>query len=145
VPIATLRRLTACDVHLDLSADAGEKFFDEDWLPALGAGITTAIAKEGAASRGQALARLSKRIAGVLGIRLGECSAIERRGFTQFAPVLAQIDDLAAWPKADREALARLVRLRWAPQERDFVAATRAHERLRMALALAAQRRAAQP
>jgi len=145
VPVTTLRRLAACDIHLDLTEDAGERFFEEAWLQDLGAGITTAIAKEGVASREEAVARLSKRLAGVLGIRLDSCSAIERQGFRQFAPVLAQIDDLAGWPDAERDALARQIRVRWAPQEREFIAGMRRHDRLRLALVRAAQRRAAQP
>ena len=145
VPIATLRKLAACDIHLDLTEDAGDKFFDEGGLQDLGAGITSAIAGEGIARRADARARLSQRIAGLLGIRLADWTPLERQGFAQFAPILAQIDDLAAWPKADRGALAQIVRARWAAQERDFVGRMRAHDRLRTALAKAAQRRAAQP
>jgi hypothetical protein len=144
VPVATLRRLAACDIHLDLADDAGDRFFDEDWLHDLAAGITAAIAAEGDLVRSRALRRLSARIAGALGIRLAACSPLQRQGLAQFAPILAQIDDLADWPKADREALAQIVRERWAPQERDFIAAMRDHERLRHALARAAQRQAAQ-
>jgi len=138
VPIATLRKLAACDIHLDLTDDAGEKFFDEPRLEALGAGITAAIAREGAASRAEALASMEKRLAGLLGIRLADLSAVERRGFAQFAPILTQVADLAAWPKADREALRRIVRARWAPRERDFISLMCAHDRLRIALARAA-------
>ena len=145
VPVATLRRLAACDIHLDLSDDAGEKFFDEAWLPGLAAGITAAIAREGMASRAEALASMEKRLAGQLGIRLAGLSAVERRGLARFAPILAQIDDLVGWPKADRDALAQLVRARWARQERDFIALMRTHDTLRTALARVAQRRADQP
>jgi hypothetical protein len=145
VPIATLRRLAACDIHLDLAEDAGEKFFDEGWLEQIGAGITAAIAGEGAASRAEALASMEMRIAGLLGIRLAELNAVERQGFAQFAPVLAQVDGLADWPKAEREALAQVVRARWAPRERGFIAGMRKHARLRVALAGAAKRQAAQP
>jgi hypothetical protein len=145
VPIATLRKLAACDIHLDLTDDAGEKFFDEAWLEQLGAGITVAFAREGAASRAEALASMEKRLAGLLGVRLAEWSAIERQGFAQFAPILAQVDDLAAWPKGDREALAQVVRGRWAVRERGVIAGMRKHERLRVALAAAANRQAAQP
>jgi hypothetical protein len=144
VPVATLRKLTASDIHLDLAEDAGEKFFDEGWLEQIGAGITAAIAGGGAASRAEALASIERRIAGLLGIRLADLSAAERQGFAQFAPVLAQVDGLADWPKADREALAQIVRARWAPQERDCIARIRRHDRLRLALARAAQRRDAQ-
>ena len=145
VPIATLRKLAACDIHLDLTDDAGEKFFDEPRLEALGAGITAAIAREGAASRAEALASMEKRLAGLLGIRLADLSAVERRGFAQFAPILTQVADLAAWPKADREALRRIVRARWAPRERDFISLMCAHDRLRIALARAPLRREDQP
>jgi hypothetical protein len=143
VPIATLRRLAACDIHLDLADDAAEQFFDEAWLPRLAAGVTAAVAREGTASRAEALTRMSKRLAGVLGVEPSRWSAVERRGFAQFAPILAQIDDLASWPRAERKALAQIVRARWAAQEREFVAAMRAHERLRAALAEVAQRPAA--
>jgi hypothetical protein len=140
VPIATLRRLAASDIHLDLSDDAADRFFDEAWLPQLAAGITTAIAREGVADRAEALNRLSQRIAGVLGVGLSRWSALERKGFARFAPVLAQIDDLASWSKAERDALARIVRARWAQQEREFVALISGHERLRRALGMAAMK-----
>lgn len=145
VPIATLRRLAACDIHLDLSDDASTTFFDEAWLGHLAAGITPVLAREGVASRAEAIARLTRRIAGLLGVRLADCGAIERRGLAQFAPILAQIDDLAAWAKVDRDALAQVVRARWAVREREFIAGMRGHARLRAALGDAAQRRAARP
>jgi hypothetical protein len=138
VPMATLRRLAACDLHLDLADDAAQRFFDEAWLPRIAAGITVAIAREGGASRAQALRRLTQRIAAVLGIGLARCSAVERRGVALFAPILAQIDDLDAWPKAERDALARIVRSRWAPREREFIARMRELDRLRRALGIAA-------
>jgi len=84
------------------------------------------------------LQRLSQRIAGVLGVELSRWNALERKGLAQFAPVLAQIDDLGAWPTAERDAMAQIVRARWAPQEREFVACMGAHERLRRALGMAA-------
>lgn len=145
VPIATLRRLAACDIHLDLTDDAGEKFFDEAWLEHLGAGITPALASEGVANRAAALAQLARRIAGLLGVRLERWRATERSGLARFAPILAQIDDLADWPAADRDALAQIVRARGSAQERDFIAGMRGHDRLRRSLARAAQRAAAQP
>jgi len=140
VPVATLRRLAACDLHLDLNADAPAKFFDEAWLARLAGGITAAIAREVVANRAAALQRLSQRIAGVLGVELSRWSSLERKGLAQFAPVLAQIDDLGAWPTAERDALAQIVRARWAPQEREFVAGMGAHERLRRALGMAAMK-----
>jgi hypothetical protein len=76
----------------------------------------------------------------MLGVDLARWTAAERKGFALFAPLLAQIDDLARWPKVDLDALAKLARARWANQERDYIAAMRAHDRLRNSLARAARR-----
>jgi len=145
VPVATLRRLAACDIYLDLADEAGSRFFAEDWLEQLGAGMTAAIAGEGVANRKAAVARLSKRVARLLGAGPADWRPIERHAFARFAPLLAQLDDLADWPKADRIALAQLVRTRWSVQERDFIAAMAANDRLRTSLSQAALRAAAQP
>ena len=140
VPRATLRRLAAADIHLDLTADAAAAFFAEAWLQDLAAGITAAIAGVGVRNRAQALRRLTVRIAAVLGIPPGGCSPVARRGVARFAPILAQIDDLEDWSAADRDALAEIVLGRWAPQEREFVDRMRRHVRLREALAAAGLR-----
>jgi hypothetical protein len=138
VPIAMLRKLAVCDLRLDLS-NRLDRLFDEAWLPALGRGITAAIAREPALNRGKALAQITRRVAALLDIHLAQWSARERAGFAQFAPILAQIDDLARWPAGDLRALAELARARWHAVERDFAAHMRAHERLRLSLARAAQ------
>lgn len=140
VPIATLRQLATCDLHLELASDAGACHFDEALLPALARGLTAALAREPAANRATASRQLAQRLAGKLGFDLTRWSSVERRGFERFAPLLAQIDDLPSWPASERKALAQLARARWAPQERDYVNRLRAHDRLRLALARAAAR-----
>ena len=134
VPIATLRQLAACDLRLDLS-DNLDTLFGESWLAEIGRRITAAIAREPGQNRAKALAGMARRMAATLGIDLARWTSIERAGFAQFAPILAQVDDLASWAAPDRDALAHLCRARWAKTERDFVARTRAHDRLRTALA----------
>ncbi len=140
VPIATLRKLAAGDLMLDLNDDAQAKFFDEAWLPKLAHGITATLAREGDCRRADALARLSRRLAATLGVDLARWTAVERRGFEQFAPLLGQISGLASWPAAEQAALAGLCRARWAKTERDYVVRAARHDRLRAALAQAAQR-----
>lgn len=140
VPVATLRRLASCDLHLDLDDDAGQRFVEESALEALGQGITAAFAREGAARRHTALTQMTRRLATVLGVALADWSPPERRGLALLAPLIAQVPDLAAWSDDERRALAALCRLRTAPDELPFVRQLRDHARFREALTLAARR-----
>jgi hypothetical protein len=139
VPIGTLRRLAACDLQLDLG-DRNDPLFDEAWLPAIGRGVTDAISRMPASSRSRALAQLVRQVCAQLGVDPTGWPAHERTGLAQFAPILAQVEDLAAWPAADKRAVVDLVRLRQAPAEREYVARLREHRRLREALAWAGRR-----
>jgi hypothetical protein len=142
VPIATLRRLAGCDIRLDLT-DRTDTLFDEAWLPAMGRGITEAIAAVPEVNRGRALAHLTQQVCAQLGIDPSAKAAHERAGLTQFAPILAQVDDLASWPAADQRAVVALACVRQAATEREFVDRLRRHERLRLALARVGRRAAA--
>ena len=143
VPITLLRRLAACDLYLDLTDNAAQRGFDERWLPALANGIADASARVNEPSRIAAQRKLAVQLARDLRIDLAAWSRSEREGFGLFAPLLAQVEDLPQWSKQDKVALARLCRVRFAPRERDYVALMRDHDRLREALARAAQRAAA--
>lgn len=143
VPIATLRRLAACDLHLDLTDDAAARHFDECWLPALVDGIASAIAGVGESDRVAARRALATQVARRLQIDPAHWAKHEHEGFDLFAPLLAQIDDLDAWPGRDKDALVQLCRARWAPQERAYVERLRDHDRLRAAFVRIGQRRTA--
>jgi hypothetical protein len=138
-PLAVLRQLAACDLRLDLAAGA-QALFDEAWLPALGRGITDAIAHVREANRGRALALLVREEARRLGADTRGWSRAEHAGLAQFAPLLAQIDDLASWPAIDKRAVVELIRARQAPTERPFIGLLRGHARLREALARVGRR-----
>jgi hypothetical protein len=135
VPIATLRKLAACDLHLDLADDADVTSFDEKGLDVLVNGITTELARLDQPNRAAAQRALALRLARTLGADIARWTARERTGFELFAPLLAQIADLDAWPAQEKEALAELCRARWAPHELDYVARLRDHARLREAFA----------
>ena len=139
VPIGTLRRLAACDLCLDL-ADSTDVLFDEAWLPAIGRGITEAIACVPEVNRARALAQLTRQVCAQLDVDPSARSARERAGLAQFAPILAQVDDLASWPAAHKRAVVELACLRQAATERHFVAGQRRHDRLRLALAQVGRR-----
>jgi hypothetical protein len=141
VPLPTLRKLAASDMHLDLTDSAAAKYFDERWLAALAQGITPALAGTGVPNRAAAQRALAQRVAGLLGADCVRWPQREQRGFALFAPLLAQIDALERWPAADKGALVGLCRARWAPEERDYVNRLRVHDRLREGLAQAARRR----
>lgn len=139
VPLAALRRLAGCDLRLDLDDDAADRYVDESALEALGQGITTAFAREGTLRRSSALTQMTRRLAAELGVDLTQWSPPERQGLALLAPLVAQVADLAAWPAADRQALAELCRLRTAPDELPFVRRLRDHARFRQALTSAAR------
>jgi hypothetical protein len=143
VPIATLRKLVACDLHLDLTDDAATRHFDERWLPALVNGIASAIADVGVTERATARRALAAKVAVRLQIYPARWAKQEREGFDVFAPLLAQIDDLDAWSARDKDALVQLCRARLAPHERAYVERLRDHDRLRTAFARIGQRRTA--
>jgi len=135
VPIATLRKLATCDLHLDLTDDAAALHFDEGWLAALVSGIACAIADTGVSARAAAQQALATHLARRLQVDPAGWSTHEQRGFELFAPLLAQIDDLDSWSDREKEALVRLCRSRWAPLERAYVENLRDHDRLREAFA----------
>jgi len=143
VPMATLRRLAACDLHLDLRDDAAARHFDERWLTALVNGIAPAIADVGESDRAAARRALAMQVARRLQIDPAQWAKHEHQGFDLFAPLLAQIDDLDAWPARDKAALAELCRARLASHERAYVERLRDHDRLRAAFARIGQRRTA--
>lgn len=134
VPLPTLRKLAACDMVLDVTADAAAKFFDERKLAALADRVAPMLAATGLADRAQAMDALATSVAQTLEIDPRRWTRTERQALALFAPVLRHIDDLARWPRPDRAALAELVRARCATHERDYVHRLRRHDRLRRAL-----------
>jgi hypothetical protein len=138
VPVTQLRKLAACDLRLDLSSRV-DTVFDEAWLPALGQKIASVLAREPAPRRTDAAASVAQRIAATLGVDLARWPAPARRGFPQFAVLLAQVDGLRDWPKAERVEVIELCRSRWQSVERDFALGMAAQDRLRVALGKAAQ------
>jgi hypothetical protein len=142
VPITLLRRLAACDLYLDLTNDAARRGFDEGWLPVLVNGIADALARVNEPNRAAAQRQLALQVTRVLQVDLAAWPRHEREGLELLAPLVAQIEDLRQWSDQDKDALAQLCRARLAPRERDYIGRMRDHDRLREALARAAQRAA---
>jgi hypothetical protein len=141
VPIAALRKLASEDVHLALAGEPADGLFEERWLEDLAAGATALIARENAVERRTALRRIARRVGAALGVAAERWSTADRGSLAAFAPIVGQIEDLEAWPAADKEALVELIRLRCAPLEREFARRARDHVALRLALAEVARSR----
>ena len=135
----TLRALASGDLHLDLSGFDADDYFDEALIARAGARAARELARTGELSRQRAQRKLVAALASDLGIDdLAQWPTAERRGFEFLAPVFAELPGMPDWPRADREALAALMRAKDLPQERTFalrsLRARRAFHVLRHAL-----------
>jgi hypothetical protein len=117
----TLRALASGDLHLDLSGFDQADYFDEALLAKAGARAAQRVARESAVSRTRAQRNVAVALAGDLGVDDFEnWPPAERMGFTQLAPIFADLPNLRDWPGPDRDALASLLRAKALPQERTF-------------------------
>jgi hypothetical protein len=75
------------------------------------------------------------RVARALGAtRWRQWPGPQRRAFARLAPVVALVPDLARWPRAERQALTRMMRAKGGAGERAYVRMLDAQRRLRRAL-----------
>jgi hypothetical protein len=131
---ATLRRLAQEDVELLIPGGERAARFEERWLPRVGLASTAALVDVARTPR--AVAAFVQQVARLVGAGNPRAwTANERAGAATLAPVLALIEDLGSWPKAERRALGRLLRLKGAPREADFVRVAAGAHRLFAALA----------
>src|SRR5207247_2350856 len=75
-----------------------------------------------------------RRVATALGLSPRGLAPLKRRAFSSFALVLDLIPDLARWPRAERDALAAIVRAKASRSERLYLRLMQRHDRLRRAL-----------
>jgi hypothetical protein len=119
-PLAILKTLATCDMHLKLSGARDAEFFEESWLEFAALLATRALAASGETSRKRARDRLAQRLREELGIdSLAGWSREERRWFLRLAPVVSALDP-GTWPAADRKRLVALMRAKGGRLERDF-------------------------
>jgi hypothetical protein len=129
----TLRALASGDLHLDIGRFDAADHFDEALLPRAGERAARVLA----ADKDAALT-----VARDLGVA-HDLSRAERTGFALLAPIFAGLD-IGAWPQAERDALASLLRAKNLPQERTFALrstrASRAYRSLMRALTCTSSR-----
>ena len=130
----TLRHLATGDLHLVLPVGARHQFFDEAWLTEVSSRVTRLLEQECPYDHARAARQVTARVARVLGVRVSGWPLSERAAFTRLAPVVALLDGVERWSRADRASLAALMRAKGAGQERDFVAQAQAQPRFGDAL-----------
>jgi hypothetical protein len=119
-PLAALKALASCDMHLKLPGAREADFFDESWLDFAALLATRALAAGGEMSRRKARDRLAQRLLEELGIdSLADWSRQERKWFLRLVPVASALDP-GTWPATDRKRLAALMRAKGSRLERNF-------------------------
>jgi hypothetical protein len=129
----TLRALASGDLCLDLSSHDPVDDFDEALIATAGLRAARQLARVATMSRNAAQAYLASEVARELSLDdPAHWPAEERRGFESLAPIFAHLPGMTEWPRADREALAAMLRAKALPQERTFaLRATRAKRAFR--------------
>ncbi len=132
---STLRELAYYPLYFSL---AGKR---KDVLPmvctdTLSLGVLDYVSKRFGSRREDGAQRCAQELAEALGVRsFAGWSDTERLMWHRLSPVIAAIADVGRWPKADRAALAEVIRAKGGVRELPYVALFDAHKRLRRAVA----------
>ena len=133
-PLALLKQLASCDMHLLLPGGGKTAVFEERWLSTLALGAAKLIASRGLRHH-QAVSVIARDIATRLNIRnTGSWSAGEREQLRRLAPVFGLIPDLDSWSREEKRALAAIIRAKAAPSERQYARLMARHTRLQSSL-----------
>ena len=133
-PVATLKRLATCDMHLVLPGARQSEFFDESWFESCSLLATQEIAKTGELSRKKALQAISRRTMKDLGLRsIKSWSRNEQAAFVRFCPIVAAADP-GNWSSSEKKALVRIMRAKGGKSEVDYARRLRTHQKLFLAL-----------
>ncbi|MHB8798222.1 MAG: hypothetical protein ACYDBY_07130 [Thermoanaerobaculia bacterium] len=132
-PPATLRRLAAAPLLLDVPGEV-PLLPDTFRLAELGLAVARRFAASGLSPDAYA-ARAARRVSPALG--LPNLDGPARAALLALAPVLALVPDLAGWPPAAKDALARLVRSKAGRDELRCARLSSRHRRLAADLARA--------
>jgi len=136
--IATLRKLAATEMFLYL----GRRRADVLGLVSranVGLHVVRHLSERYGADRERGVRACARAAATRLGLRsLGTLPRGERLAWERWAPLVQVLPGVERWPRADRMALARVIRAKGGRREAEFVARFDRHRRLRRAvLALA--------
>ena len=131
----TLRRLANYPLYFSL---AGKR---QDVLPmvctdSISLGVLDYVSQRFGSQREKGSRRCSRELAKALGIdSISSWTADEQLMWHRLNPVIAAVADVKKWRKADRDALADVIRAKGGVHERDYVKLFDMHKRLRRAVA----------
>lgn len=133
-PIAVLKELAACDMHLTLPGARRSALFEESWLETCALLATRQLALTGQVSRRKASAALAEALRRDLCIpSLDGWTKEERAWFARLAPLVAAVEP-SAWPARSKKSLAALMRSKGGAAELDFLRRCSRHPDLMSAL-----------
>ena len=139
----TLRRLANYPLYFSLARER------QDVLPivctdSISLGVLDYVSQRFGSQREEGARRCSQELAEALGIdSVSGWTADEQLMWHRLNPVIAAIAEVKKWPKADRDALADVIRAKGGVHEMDYVKLFDAHKRLRRTIAAFAANAAA--
>lgn len=132
--LATLKQLVTENVYLSLDQQRDDVMGILE-LPNVGLHLTDLLAQRYGSDREQGETELAKEAAQKLRVKSFQgWSSNEKRAWHRWAPLVALIDDLDVWSRAEQESLVHLIRHKGSRQEIAYLHAFDAHPRLRKAI-----------
>ena len=133
--LATLKVLASENLYFHLGKERDDAIGLLE-LPNVGLAVTDMLARRFGSDREGAEAVLILEARDLLGLRsLSGWSEGERLAFRRWAPLVTILPHLARWSRAERRALAGVVRAKGGRRESDFVRLFDRHRKLRRAIA----------
>jgi hypothetical protein len=132
--LPTLNKLSSEHVFLDLRRGGGE-MLGRLSLGHIGLAASRYLAERFGADREGALRTCSREAARLLGVRsLKRFTPGQRLIWERWSPLILTLPGIERWSRADRQALARVVRAKGGRRESDFLPLFNRHRRLQRAL-----------
>jgi hypothetical protein len=138
--LATLKRLAAHNVFWQPGSRRRDDVIGVLPLPNVGLHVTRYVADRFGSDRERASRVCSAEAAALLGVRsLRAWAPGERLAWQRWAPLVMVLPGVRGWSRAERSALAAVVRAKGGRRESDFVRLFDAHRPLRGAIRRLAQ------
>ena len=132
-PARTLKRLAAGHVFYDLPGSepgAWDRFSTRN----IGLRVNRRIARNFGGDASLMREHARRALERSLGVRTSSWSPLEKASFDNFAVVLADVPELRAWTREEKEDLVRIIRAKAKPDEMLYLHLTQRHTQIRKAL-----------